>query len=138
VFEAFRSSRCPYGAFGCLWSASSVRTFSPCHLELDMTCTCPSSAASGAVASEAADNHVKDGDDAVHDSHNDGADGVDNCHKGSANGLKDARNTRDDGTHCECFCVIRFWKIWLLVGFCATRRVVVVDDVRGRKEVCWL
>lgn len=70
--------------------------------------TCPSFATSGAVASETADNYIKDSDDAVDwvllvsdmkqsvyertDGHADGANSVDNCHDASADGLEDTLN----------------------------------------------
>lgn len=49
----------------------------------------PSSApALHALAGEAADDDIEDGDDAVHDGHDDGTDGVDDSHDTAADGLE--------------------------------------------------
>lgn len=43
-----------------------------------------------ALAGEAGDDHVEDGDDAVKDGTKDGADGIDDAHEAAANSVEDA------------------------------------------------
>lgn len=58
-----------------------------------------SAAAAGAVARQAADDDVEDGDDAVQDGLEDRGDAVDDGHEGGADGLEDGLDAGHDCAH---------------------------------------
>lgn len=58
-------------------------------------------AAAHAVAGQAADDDVKDSDDAVDDGLDDSGNAVDDGHESRADGLEDRLDTGHDSAHCE-------------------------------------
>jgi len=68
------------------------------------------SSPSDAVASEAGNDGVENGDYSVDDGHDDASDEAKDGHDGSADCAKDIRDTTDDGTH--------FWDVFGFVWFC--------------------